>query len=201
MKTRKCARFSPALVAWTISTLFGLLSIQAFGKLETVCFIWPDREKYKTFPKAFRQCVSISRTFADVSRVVRTVPFIIALIINIILNIKITLRLRRPPPSENGNHQNQEMKRRITWMLMVNSFIFFCCLAPSHFVTLYVINFLKFPRIAPAIEDKLFLTAFMLFMFNSAINPILYGVASPSYRRGFLKAFGLSKHQIRPIEN
>ena len=38
-------------------------------------------------------------------------------------------------------------------------------------------------------------------MLDSAVNPILYGVASPSYRRGFLKAFGLGKNQVELMED
>ena len=44
-------------------------------------------------------------------------------------------------------------------------------------------------------------TAFVFVALNSAINPILYGVASPSYRRGFLKAFGLGKNQVELMED
>ena len=43
--------------------------------------------------------------------------------------------------------------------------------------------------------------SFILVMVNSAINPFLYGVASPSYRRGFLKAFGFARGQIDPSED
>ena len=43
-------------------------------------------------------------------------------------------------------------------------------------------------------------TAFILVVLNSAINPILYRVVSPSYRQGFLKAFCFAKNRIEPLE-
>ena len=48
-------------------------------------------------------------------------------------------------------------------------------------------------------ETKFLYTVIMLKMLNSAINPILYGLASPSYRRGFLKAFDLTS-KVEPTE-
>ena len=103
-----------------------------------------------------------------------------------------------PPPGDNGNRQNQQIKHRIAWMLMANNIIFFCCLGPSHFLILQLVPFLRFLELTEALENTLISIAFVLLMVNSAINPILYGVASSSYRRGFLKAFGLTKNQVEP---
>ena len=78
---------------------------------------------------------------------------------------------------------------------MANSIIFLCCLAPN---MLSVLQTNVFPKLL--FEDALS-TSFILVMVNSAINPFLYGVASPSYRRGFLKAFGFARGQIDPSED
>ena len=200
MKAKKQKSFILILLVWFVSVIIGLLVIPVFGRLGHVCIRWPSKERYKNFPQVARECWPIHPAFNTVSHVAHTAPFFAALIINTIINIKIGQKLVHPPPGENGNHQNQQMKRRIAWMLMANNVIFFCCLAPSHFLILQLVPFLRFLKLPETLEGTLFLVAFVLSMVNSAINPILYGVASPSYRRGFLKAFGLTKNQVEPTE-
>ena len=199
-KAKKQKSFILILLAWIVSVIIGLLIIPVFGQLGHVCIRWPSKERYKNFPQVARKCLPIHPAYKTVSHVVRTALFIAALIINTIINIKIGQKLMHPPPGENGNRQNQQTKRRIAWMLMANNVIFFCCLAPSHFLILQLAPFLRFLQLTETLQSTLLLVAFVLLMVNSAVNPILYGVASPSYRRGFLKAFGLTKNQVEPTE-
>ena len=120
--------------------------------------------------------------------VVHSAPFTAALVVNSIINIRIVQRLRRPPPGENVNNQNQQIKRRITWMLLANSVIFFSSLIPFHL-------FLAFGRLFSNIRKGYYRdTVFVFVMLNSAINPILYFLACPSYRGGYLKAFGFGNN-------
>ena len=199
LKGKKQANFILTIFVWIVSVILGFLSVPGLGRLGRVCFIWPPQEKYKNFPKEARQCWPIYPGIDVMFHIAYTAPFIAALIINTIINIRIGQKLMHPPPGENGNRQNQQIKRRIAWMLMANNVIFFCCLAPSHFLILQFVPFLRLLN-PEAIEGTLFSVAFVLFMVNSAINPILYGVASPKYRRRFLQAFGLAKNQVEPTE-
>ena len=186
------------LLARTISAVLSLFRLFASARLRYVCILWPSREKYKYFPEKGKQCKPIHYAFDKVilEHVVHSAPFIAALIINTIINIKIVQRLRRPPPGENGNQQNQQIKRRITWMLLANSVIFFFCLAPRNFLLIFgkLMNLSNYEQ-----DYNLYLT-FTFVMVNSAINPILYGIVSPSYRRGFFNAFGFAKNKIEPVE-
>ena len=145
-----------------------------------------------------KQCKSIHYVFDKeiLEHVVHSAPFIAALIINTIISIKIVQQLRSPPPGENGNQQNQQIKCRITWMLLANSIIFFICLAPRNILLIFknLMNLSDY-------EQKYYhYVSFTFIMLNSAVNPILYGIASPSYRRGFVKAFSFSRNQIKPME-
>ena len=186
------------LIAWIISALVCFLRSLASGRLVFECILWPSREKYKYFPDRLRYCKPVHPFFQIevFEHLVHTAPFSAALITIAIINIKIVQRLTRPPPGENGNQQNQQIKRRITWMLLANAVIFFSCLAPYN----CLLVFGRLMNLSRNTQQSYGNTAFILHMINSAINPILYGMVSPSYRKGFLKAFGFSKNQIEPME-
>ena len=191
-KRKNKASILLALLAWIISTELSLLRSLASGRLVHECILWPSHEKYKYFQETIKQCMPIHPLFRRdiLEHVVHSIPFIAAVIANSFVNIKIVQRLTRPCPGENENQQNQQLKQRITWMLLVNSIVFFISLAPKNVL-------LMFGTLMNLSDHKLMYyerTAFIFFMLNSAINPILYGAVSPSYRRGFLKVFGLARN-------
>ena len=183
---------------WITSAVLSFLRSLASGKLVYICIRWPPNTKYRYFPDRVRRCKPINPFFEEeiLEHVVHSVPFVAALITNAIINIRILQRLTKPSPGENGNKQIQHIKRRITWMLLANSLIFFSCLAPFHFLLLFG----RLLNLSHLQQEYYVRTAFVFNMLNSAINPILYGVASPSYRRGFLKAFGFTINRIEPME-
>ena len=191
-KNKKQFSYILSFLIWIISAVFSLFRSLASARLENECILWPSREKYQYFPGIVRHCTPIHPYFQEEvqEHVVHSAPFFTAFVMNSIINIKIIQRLRRPPPGENGNQKNQQIKRRMTWMLLVNSVIFFCSLAPFHL-------FLVLGRLLNISHSKQRYsgdTIFVFVMINSAINPILYGVASPIYRRGYLKAFGIGRN-------
>ena len=196
-KNKKRVSYILILLAWLISAVLSLLRALASGRLIYICIVWPSHEKYKYFPDRVTRCNPIHHFFREdiLENLVHSVPFIAALIINTIINIRIIQRLRSPPPGDNGNQQNQQIKRRITWMLVANFVIFFSCLAPKHaFLILW--NLFSYSK-----QRYYTHTSTILVMLNSAINPIVYGLASPSYRRGFLKAFGIVRNEIEPMDD
>ena len=76
------------------------------------------------FPHLTTECWPIHPTFEAFSHVAHTAPFIVAFIINTTINTKIRQKLMHPAPGENGSCQNQQIKWRITWMLMANTVTF-----------------------------------------------------------------------------
>ena len=183
---------SLALLTWIISVVLSLFRSLASGSLRYECILWPFREKYRYFPGTVRHCSPIHPLFQKeiLEHVIHSAPFITALVINYIINFRIVQRLRRPPPGENGNQQNEKIKRRITWMLLANSVIFFCSMAPFHFL----LAFKELLNLSPRQQKYYTDAVFVFFMLNSAINPILYFVTCPSYRRGYLQAFGFYRN-------
>ena len=188
---KKRASYILINITWIISTLLSFFRALASSKLVRECILWPSREKYIQFPDTVRQCKPIHPFYREdvLEHIVHSVPFIAAVITNTFVNIKIVQRLRTPPPGENGNQKNQQIKRRITWMLLINSVIFFLCLAPYNFLLV----FMKLLNLSQRKQKYYEHVVFVFVMINSSVNPILYGVVSPSYRRAYLKAFGLSK--------
>ena len=203
IKKNKRAVGFVVLFLWIVSAVLAVLNTLRFGKLVQVCLIWPSSDKYIMFPNVVGRCDPIRPSFGDISRVTNAITFAVAFVINVAINIKIFQKLRQKPPGENGNQRNHHTKRRITWMLMANTAIFFCFLAPSKFLVLQRVTFfkIKIVNLSRDRQENLLRNVFLLAMVNSAVNPILYGVASPSYRRGFLKAFGLLKNQIEPTKD
>ena len=196
-KTKKKVNYILVLLTWIISAILSLLTSLGFGKLVHECILWPSREEYGYFPTVVRHCKPIHPLFQVeiLEHLVHSVPFLAALMTNIIVNIKIVWKLTTQHPGENENQQRQIFKRRITWMLLANSVIFFSCLSPFHVLLIFE----KVMNLSPSKQRSyLFITAISIYV-NSAVNPILYGVASPSYRRGFLKLFGQSRRQVEPI--
>ena len=132
------------LFLWIISAVLAVLNIFRSGKHVQVCIIWPFSDKYIGFPNVVGRCDPIRPSFGDISRVTNAITFVVALIINVVIKyFKIFHKFRQPPPGENGNQRNYKAKRRITWMLMANTAIFFCFLAPSKFLVLQRVTFFK----------------------------------------------------------
>ena len=196
MKNKKRASVIIICCIWIVSAIFSIPIVMRLGKLISVCIIWPSRDKYDDLPDIGQYCDPFHPVFKQVFYVLMTIPFTIALITNTILYIKIVNKLKKPLPGDNTKNPNHKLKQRITWMLLINSIIFFCCLAPTQFLILTAFS-VDHPS---ALHTVLIHTAFILIMVNSAVNPIIYVVANPSYRRGFFKAFGVKGSQVEPSE-
>ena len=192
MKNKKRVSFISISVIWLVSAIFACPFTLANGRFGFKCIIWPSKDKYYNFPDYGRICSPFYTAIADIDTMIFTIP-LPAILINIILYIKIVKKLKQPM-GENGKNSNQKIKQRVTWMLLANSVIFFCCVTSSQ-ILLMLMKFLDHSH------TRMRNTAYILIMVNSAVNPIIYGLASPSYRRGFLKALGFAKNKVEPSES
>ena len=196
MKNKKRLSIIIICCIWIISAIFSIPIVMRLGKLINVCIIWPSKNKYDNLPDFGQYCDPFHPVFKQVFYVLMTIPFTIALITNTVVSIKIVNKLKQPLPGDSGKNPNEKLKQRIIWMLLINSIVFFLCLAPTQFLILTAFS-VDHPS---ALHTVLIHTAFILIMANSAVNPIIYGVANPSYRRGFLEAFGIKRSQVEPSE-
>ena len=132
-RQRNKSSYILTLFTWILSTILCFFRSLSSSRLVHECILWPSHEKYNYYPSLVRHCEPIHHFFFHeeiLEHLVHSVPFITAVITNAIINIKILQRLTRPSPGQNGNKLG---KRRITWMLLANSIIFFFCLAPRNF--------------------------------------------------------------------
>ena len=198
MKNKKMTSLFMLLFIWTTSFILAVLAVMCFSQLVYTCIIWPSREQYDNFPDFGQYCDLIHPGFKHVFSTILAVPFILAFCINTVLYIKIimTLLKRQSLGESRSNSQHQKIKQRITWMLMANTIVYFCCLTPTQFL---ITSPSKLDH-ASAKWARYIHTAYIFIMVNSAVNPIIYGVASPSYRRGFLEAFGFTKNEVGPMK-
>ena len=125
MKLNKQKTFTITALIWIISVPFSLLEVPLFANLVHVCITWPTDERYKHFPSSVRYCYSLHPLMETVSSFIYIVPFSIALIITAINNIRVIHKLRQPHPGNNKDQARRQIRRRISWMLMANSTLFF----------------------------------------------------------------------------
>ena len=189
--------------AWCVSGVLAIVVALGHGQLSDIqCLPLPPMhrngsEEYGTF-QTFHKCRAITYNIYYTSQLIQTIPFCLALIINVILYTKIIMKLKKPSPENDNKENNKRGKIQVMRMLIINAVAFFLCLAPRQFlITQDVINH-KVGNPGSTVNYVLY-TADMLNILNSAINPILYGLASPSYRRGFMKAFGLTRAKVAPV--
>ncbi len=191
------------IITWVVSAIFAMLVALKYSKVKYVCVSEQDSNIFKfCFGKNFHFCDPLHPALADVANIVKGVPFFIAAILNTTFYACIIKRLRRPfhaNDETNNRHKKRLLERdkkrkQITIMLVANSIIFFLCLTPGQLVILQNLSFLGKPLLnhTHVFEKHILYTVIMLNVLNSAVNPIIYGVASPGYRRGFIKAVGFN---------
>ena len=192
------------LSVWLISLLFALVSTpytttsvcviqdndSAFGEPPVVTATYPYCEFYCTW-------CGIALYISDV------LLFIIALLITLTMYVLILHSLTKSggaPLRQNEYklHNNQsrvvQTRNTVAKMLMVNGIVFFVCLFPFSIANIDSISnhFGVYPFDSGFIYP-LGWAGRVLFLLNSALNPLIYNATNPRYRMAFGQAFGREK--------
>ncbi|XP_071804009.1 thyrotropin-releasing hormone receptor-like [Asterias amurensis] len=153
-------------------------------------------------PTSIGQCSSVVTWYFNFSNCIQTVPFFLTMIMNLTLYVLTARKLyieakRRGPFSANTEEQNR-IRDQITRMLIFNGTAFFIFLAPFESIAL-ALTIRDLSGAPPALTANQFSLALnicrCLVYVNSAINPFIYTLTSPAYRRAFLEAAGIVKKQ------
>ena len=175
-------------IAWINGTAMSALITPANGSASRVCLIWPPGEPWNQLPNVRYWCLAVDQSFDDIATTLQPLSFIATLVFNFIIFRKIIGCLNN---REVATEQADKTRNIVARMLIANGVIFFLCLGPYQLVNLF--DFVE-SRTGISVLDWDQYQALMWFsqsllLLNSAINPYVYGVTNPKYRKAFICVF------------
>ncbi|XP_071830652.1 rhodopsin-like [Apostichopus japonicus] len=188
------------LLVWAISLFFAVLMLPAHWGFQIKCIIWPSDTEFDRFPYSVGSCSSISPSFNDASFALLTIPFFLALFLNLFIYVRIILTLQRRVGSNHSNGEShaselsrkqQNARNAAARMLIVNGLVFFFCNSPFNLIAVFFFIAITcgFPPPSFVGVNVLISISRFLFYLNSAINPLIYGATNHRYRRSFYVTF------------
>ena len=189
---------------WLWSSILGVISTPLVGAVRTYCVLWPDRDLYHSLPLVIHRCEAILPFFRSFTRGLRLCYFILAVISNTIMYYRIIAKLNnRIQPLNQPTSGTREIavdrvqhvrksSNRVAAMLIANGAVFFLCLAPYRVIEVYVLMAERGNVGHLSWIDPLAVIGLWTWCINSMVNPIIYGLANPRYRRSFWKVLKCS---------
>ncbi|XP_071787255.1 somatostatin receptor type 2-like [Asterias amurensis] len=188
--------------AWLLALAFSLILLPAWVVYMDICIVWPEQEEYQTLPGVIGVIDSINDWYASFHNLVQTIPFLLALIINLVIYIKIILRLGNrvgtvgvEPNARNA--RRQKVRNQVAFMLVVNGVVFFVCLAPFQ-VTSFALTMSdligSYNLTSEQINTVLWVGRIFTYV-NSVLNPLIYSATNPRYRQAYIEAFTCSRYR------
>ncbi|XP_072043207.1 growth hormone secretagogue receptor type 1-like [Amphiura filiformis] len=185
------------LLAFAISASMAPDAIRA----ECIDVLWPDRSQYHNLPRVLYRCESISPIFKNYPIILQVVCFLITFCANVVFyTLIIQALMKRKDVSETMQQESQiqskiqKVNSQVARMLVLNATAFFLCLTPFQFYQLQrVFENLSDGRLDLLTSDQssiLFWISTILNCINASINPVIYNIVNPRYRRALMKAFG-----------
>ena len=174
------------IAAWVTSLAVSSLRISASYQFQIYCLIWPD--SYEEYPEIIGECRPPKEWISYATKCVQIVIFVLAMGINFLFYGKITRAVNCSTARPNARSipsGASVIEVRITRMVVATGVIFFLCLAPFElFSALLMILTPTNGNFVSAMQ------VFRMMMYlNSAINPLIYNVANPRYRKAFRLLF------------
>ncbi len=179
------------IAAWTVATILGAVSAPLFGTMREYCVLWP-------FPLIIHRCESVHPLFQGFTRGLRLCYFLLAVVASTYMYFRIIARLNsrvHPGNGDSSNDSNQQKKKssnRIAAMLIANGVVFFMCLAPYRIVEVYILLLIRGKVGHLHWIDPLAAVGLWTWCVNSTVNPVIYGLTNPRYRKSFWKVIKCS---------
>ena len=176
-----------AVFSWFVSLLFA--SIQLPGtSTKTTCIV-----PYSVITHRISVCVYNCEWCQKTVFGTDLIQFIIALFLNIVLYSLIVRKLTKSTfigVSElhisTSVRKRTETRNSVAKMLIVNGIVFFVCLTPFSIINL---NSLGWIKLNVKLENPFIWIGRVMFLLNSALNPLIYNAANSRYRLAFKQAF------------
>ena len=176
--------------AWMLALALASFKIPSFV-IKMACVNWPPEEEYSSYPTQIpvchngcKWCVAVVR-YADLIQYLIAVPIIIFMTISMVRQLRHSLNKR----SSIRSSRSAQARTNLVRLLQINALIFFLCLTPFQIMNvnsialMYKSGFLNDHQIH-------FISSFgrVTMLVNSAVNPLIYSVVNPSYRKAFQRA-------------
>ncbi|XP_022099098.1 neuropeptides B/W receptor type 1-like [Acanthaster planci] len=180
--------------AWVLSLAMASLRVSASCcRYRVYCLLWPDNDAYLDYPGVVGECRPAAEWIAIVAKSIQLVLFVLAMAVNTAFYVKITRAVQctsaRPHARRVPSTGSSSIEAKITRMVVATGVVFFLCLAPYELLSALVMILPTFDgNIVSAMQ-----VCRMLVHLNSAINPFIYNVANPRYRRAFRVVFTCSR--------
>ena len=186
---------------WMLGLLFSICIGFGDGQIVRFCMLWPNEDLFNNFPSEVRICKTTDSNLVLLEELSKTIPFLIALVGNCFMYIRImqTLGGRNLEPNDNTEHTAQskfqshanQVRNQVARLLIINGMIFFFCQIGTRVLSFHAI--LELTLNVGFLNSKgvgviLLVSRLMLFM-NSVVNPIVYNLTSSIYRQAFKEAF------------
>ncbi len=198
---RSCANFKLSstqliITAWVLACVLAASLTPGNTHLEFYCYKWAPVEPYNKWPSTIRYCLPSKEWMVGYSLGLQTVPFFVSLILNFIFYLSIVRGLdgsiRRL--SQKGLQKNRDtrLRNQIAKMLVLNGVVFFCCLAPFEFVSLFhMVASARNEFLISNVKAKSYIMLFarILSYINASVNPLIYTAMCDRYIQAFKDAF------------
>ncbi|XP_033628084.1 orexin receptor type 2-like [Asterias rubens] len=197
------------LATWAVSCGLSALAVLQYVSPDKFCVTWPDSDddKFSGLPDIIGFCLPLAPWAIVVGNLTASLPFLVALISNMIMYIQIIRTLStRPVTTPNSSPEDGKqgmsakarvVRNQVARMLIINGSVFFFCQLPYAVINLiYVGSYVRgltFLQINE-LQNSLRIFSHSLLFINSAINPIIYYAICPSYRRAVRIALTSNTH-------
>ena len=184
------------VVAWLVATAFAASLIPSWIAWTPLCILWPDEDKYTSFPNVIGACLPFSQAMSIVGNGLQTVPFFIVMVANFVM-YGLIIRAVRTRVAVREQQQGAaairtiQMRNQVTRMLIINGVIFFILLAPYQFAAFstMIIGAVGDYLLNNEQHTKVIWTMRILSYLNSASNPFVYTLVNRRYRDAFLEVY------------
>ena len=179
----KLRTLRPTLLAWILPFVFVSYHTGSFD-LQKICLILPAEPStihIKVCP--WKRWVAISiNIFA---KCIFWTAFVGNCTMYTAIVCKLSIQKRKTVSNKSARERNHVAK-----MLIINACVFFICLIPMQIsVFCKLVDMFSNSNLSHYLPSSFLWFATVTSIMNSAINPLIYGVTNPNYRKAFQRAF------------
>ncbi|XP_038054009.1 kappa-type opioid receptor-like [Patiria miniata] len=181
---------------WGISAAAACILIPDRLVWEETCITLSPPDEFHHLPQVIGSCTSVVEWYFNFSNFVQVAPFFTTMFVNFTLYALIIRKLRQQAEMRQGLSnetalEQAQVRDNITRMLIVNGTSYFVFLMPFEALALGVTikSLSGTPSLLTKDQFSLALNICRCLLYtNSAVNPFIYTLMSPAYRRAFADA-------------